>query len=239
MGWLGDAVKDMFGMDDGQRAWREAVISAERNVRWGAQARSAGDFKRALTALDLCPESSAPGPHYLFRRERAAAESHLWLARLTLENLSRQAAKLDDHFTAVDEGRKSLAAQTEASRTRVVQLEAEGSIISAREERRRLEDMEREGRDLPDLSAERLKRLADLFARGVPLFQEHRGNAGKALEALRAVAGLVPEDAQIRDGHHQQLQATLATLDSAWKELTSQYLPPREGQAPRPPPAKR
>lgn len=239
MGWLGDSLKVIFGMDQEQRAWRDAVASAERRLRWGIQGGTAGDFEHALASLAACRDETAPTPHYLYRRERVAVESHLWLAKLTIARLGEEVAKIESHFQAVEEGRRSLFTQIEAARVRVTQMEADGSLISAREERRRLEEMEREAHDLPDLSAEKRARLALVLSSTAPKAQGHRELAAARLAALRALNGLDPEDQAYRDKYAAQFEKSLAAQEEGWKAVSRELSPgdqPAPGPVGAPPP---
>lgn len=220
MGWFSEALAVLFGLDSEQREWREVVASAERYLQWGAQSRSAGDFEHVLDILGRCPDQSAPTVHFLYRRDRAALEAHLWLTRLALDNFVDQADKAASHFEAMEEGRRSLAAQIETARVNVARLEAEGSLISAREERRRLEEMEREARDLPDLAVEKRDRLAAISTSAAPKAQDHREAAAARLAALRALNGLDPEDQSYRDKYAAQFEKSLSALEAVWKELS-------------------
>ena len=245
MGWFSEALAVLFGLDSEQREWREVVASAERYLQWGAQSRSAGDFEHVLDILGRCPDQSAPTVHFLYRRDRAALEAHLWLTRLALDNFVDQADKAASHFEAMEEGRRSLAAQIETARVNVARLEAEGSLISAREERRRLEEMEREARDLPDLNRDKRGRRAALFESCAPQIVEHREAGGRLLAALRALTGLIAEDQQARDRLCAQFDKALAAADADWKALAAQFpaapaAPPAAPGAPaRPPSAPR
>jgi hypothetical protein len=229
MGWLGEVLKVLFGLDEEQRAWRDQVAAAEHHLRWGAESRTARDFERVLETLAQCPASDPPAAGYLHRREHAAAEAHRWLARLALDGIRDQAAKSAERFQAREEGRRSLLAQIGAARERVRQLEADGSLISAREERRRLEEMERQARELPDLAAEKRAGHAAVFGRLAPVFAEHRREAGSRLVAWRAVAGLVAEDQAARDELAREFEAALAALDADWKALSAAAPPPPAG----------
>jgi hypothetical protein len=214
MGWVGDALKVLFGLDEDQRAWREKVAAAEHHLRWGIQSRQARDFERVLEILAECPEGEPPSAHYRYRRERTAAEAHLWLARLALDQFLEQAQK------------------TAALRTRVKGLEADGSLISAREERRRLEEMEHEARALPDLSGEKRARHAELFGKFGPVVERHRAGAGEGIAALRAASGLAAEDQAARDELGRQFEAALAALEADWKALSAAGAPTAPAPAP-------
>ena len=238
MGWLGEALQVIFGLDAEQRGWRQAVASAERYLRWGAQSRSPGDFEHVLALLDGCPDRSAPGVHLRYRRDRAALEAHVWLTRLALDAFADQAGQAEGHFLAVEEGRKSLAGQIQTARANVQRLEAEGSLISAREERRRLDGLEREAHDLPDLNLDKRGRRAALFAACAPRVAEHREAAGRLLAALRALEGLAPEDRQTREALGAQMDKALADADADWKKLSAQFpAAPAAPAAPAKPPS--
>ncbi|HOX06111.1 MAG TPA: hypothetical protein PK280_06895, partial [Planctomycetota bacterium] len=214
MGWLSDALRIVCGMDEDLRAWRDSISAAEHHLRWGIESRQQRDFERALEILAKCPKSDSASPHCRYRRERASAEAHLWLGRLAMDRLAEQLAKVDDYFEAVEEGRRSLRLQLESTRERVRSLEADGSLISAREERRRLEDLERETGHMPDLSAEKRERRAAVLARISPTFENHRSRAEEHLAALRAISALAPEDLAARDEIAKKQESGLAALDS-------------------------
>jgi hypothetical protein len=231
MGWFGDAFKVIFGLDGGLRAWRDQVAAAEHHLRWGLESHEPRDFERVLDILAQCPEGEEPPALYVYRRERAATEAHLWLARLALERLAEQIEKVVEYFEAVEEGRRSLTAQVSSARERVTSLEADGSLISAREERRRLEDMEREAKDLPDLTDDKRQRRAAVFNKLGPVFEKHREQAALRLAALRAVSGLSAQEQAARDEIVRQQDAGLAGLDSDWKALSAAAPPPPPASA--------
>jgi len=233
MGWFGDAFKVIFGFDEGLRAWRDRVAAAEQHLGWGMDSHEVRDFERVLEILDQCPANEQPSAHDRYRCERAATEAHLWLARLALERLAGQIEKMIEYFEGIEEGRRSLTAQVEAARQRVKGLEADGSLISAREERRRLEDMERETQDLPDLSAEKRERRAAIFGKHAPVFELHRDKAALRLAALKAVTGLAAEDLASRDEAARKQDAGLAALEVDWKALS--VMAPAPAAQARPP----
>jgi len=223
MGWIGDTFKALLGFDDEKHAFRDALANAERYVQWGSAEPSDRDLEEALKLLAECPAREAPNSHYAYRRERAAAEAHACMAHLAAEALRAQARKTDEHFESLQEGRRALLNQTEGLRAKVARMEADGSLISAREERRRLEEMEREGRDLPDLGGERLARRAALLAACRPRFQKHRAGAAASLAAMRDLKDLAAEDAEIRDKIAAHMEKTLNGLDRQWKELAAEF----------------
>lgn len=221
MGWLGEVFDVFLDGDTPARAWRDKIAAAEHHVRWGLKSMHARDFERALGILDECPDGEPPSPHYAFRRERAAAVAHLKLARLALETYSEQLGKLVEHFQGVEEGRKSLNIQVDAARKHVQQLEAEGSLLSAREERRRLEEMEHEARTLPDLAIEKRDKHSAVHGKHAPTYEEHHDKAVKRLAALRAITDLVSEDQVSRDEAIKRLDGEMSSLEADWKELAS------------------
>jgi protein subunit release factor A len=100
-------------------------------------------------------------------------------------------------------------------------MEAEGSLISAREERRRLEEMERETRDMPELAAEKISKGSSATAELHPLYRRHREAAEKSLLAMRAIKGLAGEDADICAKLAAKIEKDLTAADSQWKAIES------------------
>lgn len=223
MGWISEALKVIFGMDDEACAYRDSLAAAERYLEWGTRQRRPGDLQEVLKLLEDCPDEQAPNVHYRYRKERTAAETYIHLARLALEGLRAESEKLDSDHVKMRDGRVHLINQIEVSRRRVDDLEADGSLISAREERRRMEDMEREVHDLPDLDQDRQLRRAAAYALSAPRIEDHRQQAGGHLGALRGLAGLTGEDAAFRDKICARFDELLAGVDSDWKTLSASF----------------
>ncbi len=223
MGWIGDTFKALLGFDDEERAFRDTLASAERHVQWGATEPDERDLEVALKLLSECPAENAPNAHYVYRRERAEAEAHTCMARLVAAGLRIHTRKMEEHFESVDESRRALLTQTELLRVKVAELETEGSLISAREERRRLEEMERESRDLPELGTERQARRAGVFSSCAPRFAKHRDGAAGSLAALRALQGLTAEDRELCDKIVAHIEKSLNESEKQWKTLAADF----------------
>ncbi len=222
MGWIGDTLKALLGFDEEERAYRDSLANAERHVHWGCTQRDASDLMQALALLRECPPEEAPNAHYAYRCVRAAAEAHAHLALQAVEQVQNNNRKLQEHFGHIEEGRKSLLAQIKALQLRVQELENEGSLISAREERHRLEDMEREVREFPDLAQERETKVQEVMTESVPRFTSHRGSSGECVAALKAISGLAAGDAEIRDVIAAEIEGNLIQLDERWKKVSAE-----------------
>jgi hypothetical protein len=220
MGWIGDTVKALLGFDDEERAFRDSLANAERYVDWGGKGGNPTDLQHALKLLAGCRVEEAPNAHYAYRRDRAAAEAHARLAVQAIDILRAKTQKLEEHFEKVEEGRKSLVSQTEVLRGRVAELEAEGSLISAREERRRLEEMERDVRELPDVVEERVVQIQEALEESAPRYRRHREGAARSIAALKELKGLTPEDREICDTIVGRIEKNLAAVDEGWKTLS-------------------
>lgn len=223
MGWIGDTFKALLGFDDEERAFRDTLASAERHVQWGATEPDERDLELALKLLSECPPEDAPNAHYVYRRERASAEAHTCLARLAAEALRIHAQKIEEHFGSVEESHRALVTQAASLRVKVEALEAEGSLISAREERRRLEEMERETHNLPELDTEKQARRAETFSACAPRFAKHREGAAGSLAALRALRGLAAEDRELCDKIVAHIENTLSATEKQWKPLAADF----------------
>jgi chromosome segregation ATPase len=234
MGWFGDALRVILGLDEEQQAYRQALASAERYLQWSRGEDGERDLEEALRLLEACVPENAPGPHFTCRRERLLTEAHLLLAEAILDELSAAAARIEEHIATAEEGRQAMAVQIDTLRDRTVQLEHEGSLISAREEQRRLEELEREVRALPDLAEDRLARLSAALSKAEPDHRRHREGAARALEAMRGAEGLGKEDRELRDRFSEVFGARLTALDERWKRSAAEFSRP----AARPPATK-
>ncbi len=221
MGWIGETFKALLGFDEEERVYRDSLANAERYVDWGCNEASLSDLQQALSLLASCPPEDAPNAHYAYRSGRAAAEVHAHIALQAVEAMQAKSEKLDEYFDNIEEGRRSLLNQIEILRGRVSELEREGSLISAREERRRLEDMERDARDLPDVSLERQTKARDIVDESATRFKNQRENAAKCIAALKALKGLAPEDREISETIVGQIEKNLADLDERWKKVSA------------------
>jgi len=222
MGWVGDTLKALLGLDGDERVYRDSLANAERYVNWGCTESSAGDLQHALKLLANCNPEDAPNAHYAYRSQRAAAEIHAHLALQALELMQDKSLKLREHFDKIEEGRRSLLSQIEHLRGRVAELENEGSLISAREERRRLEDMDRDARDLPDISIERREKAREVVDDSAPRFRKHRESAANCIAALKKLEGLAPEDRRICEAIVGQVEKNLGELDERWKGVSAE-----------------
>jgi hypothetical protein len=221
MGWIGDTFKALLGLDQEERAYRDRLASAERHVQWGSGENVPRDLEHALKLLAHCPVDEAPTAHCLYRRHRLAAEAHSQLAFQVVRGLQDKIRKLGEHFTSIEEGRRSLLAQAEALRGRVSDLEREGSLISAREERRRLEEMEREARELPDIAGEHKTKTLEALEEATPRFRRHLDGANRGVAALKEVKGLGAQDREICEKITARTEKRLAEVDDLWKKLSS------------------
>ena len=221
MGWFGDTLKVILGMDEDQHAYRDLLAKAERLVHLGVKEHTPADIIEALSLLAECDRSLAPNAHYSYRYERTKTQAHVVLAGRSTKTLVSRIQNHEELFTSIQEGRTSLRNQIQTLQQKVKNLEAEGSLISAREERRRLEEMEREVRDLPDLNDERARRLADILAEVAPQFKLHRDGAVEGLKILRDIRGLSEEDQAICDKVIQRLESELQDCEKTWNELTT------------------
>ena len=235
MGWLGDALRVILGLDEEQRAFRGALANAERYLEWARGGGGGRDLGEALRLLTGCAPEDAPGPHFACRRERLLTEARLLLAEAAAEDLSAAARRIEEHFQSAEEGRRSMAAQIETLRARTVQLEGEGSLISAREEQRRLEELERELRGLPELAEDRRSRSAAALAQAEPAYRQHREAAAQSLAAMRECRGLTAEDLALREKFAGHFAERLTALEERWKRAAAEFgAPAARPAAPRP-----
>ncbi len=221
MGWVGDTFKALFGLDDEHQRFRESLTSAERHLDWSVRGGDPGDLKTALRLLGDCLPDDAPNAHYAYRRWRVAAEAHSALARRALLGMRSRADAVLEEVGKLQDGRRALATQIEALRARVSALESEGSLISAREERHRLEELERDAREYPDIDGEAAAQRGEALSEFSPLFEQHRKGAEAALEALGSVTRLSAEDAKTVNGFRSRTQEEIAALDAEWKGLAA------------------
>ncbi|MHC4917227.1 MAG: hypothetical protein ACYTGB_17250 [Planctomycetota bacterium] len=233
MGWVGDTLKALFGLDDEQRTFRKSLASAERCLDWRRTEADPRDAQKALQLLAACAPEDAPNAHHAYRRARTEAEAHLFLARNALNGLKKRSEGIRDQFEKLEDGRRSLNSQIESLKGRVSSLEAEGSLISAREERRRLDELEREAREYPDTGAEATSARSEALSALTPSFDRHRRGAAASLELLRTLVGLGADDRQILEQFCSQAERQLGELDEGWKgrvaELESALPPTPDG----------
>lgn len=236
LGWVLDTFRVLFGLDERSRIYRDNLANAERYLHWGSQSRDGRDYKRALEWAAQCADEASPGPRWNYRKLRVAVTANLELSRLAVVSLEALSRKLNEHYLTLREGRKGLVSQVDNTRRRVAQLEAEGSLISAREERRRLQEMEHEVRELPDIASEERLRRAEVLGRTRSHFQRHREEAGRQLAALRGLADLAVADRSARDGAVAEFERALADLDARWQAMLAEF-PASPPPGPPSPPA--
>jgi chromosome segregation ATPase len=223
MGWITETLKALFALDDEQRLYRDSLANAERYVQWGTEQSREADLRTALKLLVDCPAEKAPNAHYAYRRWRTQAQAHSRLAAAAVAGLRDKSEKLRDSFNALEEGRRALLHQIEQLRTKVDNLEVEGSLISAREERRRLEEMEREAGELPDMAEEKTARRTAVLDALQPSFKSHREGAATGLAELRKVEGLADEDREVRDVIAEDIERALQQAAQDWKTTLAAF----------------
>jgi len=214
-------LKTLFGLDQEARKYREDLATAERYLRWGGDKGNLRDFERAEAFAAKLDDRNAPNPYARLRRQWVLADASLAFARGRLAETSMRIESIRKILEDEVEGYKNAASQLAELRKRVAALEAEGSLISANAERRRLGEMEHEVGDPPEkVLPRRLNEQASVLAEFQVFWADRRKTADAAREAMVNLPKLGAAERTQRDERAASAAAGIAEIQSGLDALT-------------------
>lgn len=126
---------------------------AERYLRWGIENGDLRDFRASLDQLHLANDRDAPMVNLVLRKYNCLSD----VAMSAVESLLHQHQKVIDASIVTENDyrseRESILKLLTTARTKVRQLQDEGSLIKAKEEERKVAELE--------LSAQHIQELID------------------------------------------------------------------------------
>ncbi len=146
MGLLADFAQFLgsviFGRRDTLEAFLEPLNMAQRYVRWGEERGDLRDFMSALNCLDQANDEEAPKPSMLVRKYTCYCDATVGAIQLMLSKHRETMASADAAYMELMQEQKKLNEQRRFHARREAELKAEGSLIKAKDEQRRLEEID-------------------------------------------------------------------------------------------------
>ncbi len=143
----------MMGRRDSLTAFLEPLTMGERYLRWGMETRDIRDFRAAMDHMHLCHDRDAPMASLLIRKYNCIGD----ITTAAVETLLMQHQRvIEDSVKAENSFREELeivVRKTAESRDYARKLQGEGSLIKAKSELDRADELE--------ANAERLREMID------------------------------------------------------------------------------
>lgn len=141
----------MLGRRDSLTAFLEPLTMGERYYRWALETGDLRDYRAAMDHLHLCNDRDAPMASLLLRKYNCISD----VTAAAVETLLRihgkvvaEAVRTENEYR--DE-RESVLTAIAGARDRVRTLKEEGSLIKAKEEERRISELEENAGRIQDL----------------------------------------------------------------------------------------
>lgn len=143
MGFVGDFLRFLasviLGLEDRSETYREALMMAERYMHWGEQRADMRDFLTAHSQLQRCQDETVSAPELILRKNTL-------LCDIIAKTIDLLVLKYKEKVEALAKGEKdrndeiaAVEADVRAMEKKIAQLESEGSLIKAKEEKKLLE----------------------------------------------------------------------------------------------------
>lgn len=146
MGALSDLisiVSRMFlGGASNSKAFTEALMMSERYLGWGQERKDMRDFLSALSYCEKCSDQDAPKDEFLERKYSCLNDTLVGAAEQVLEDFEDKTASVQEELAEATAEKTNLAAQIKTGHERIAKLTSDGSLIKAKDERVRLDDVE-------------------------------------------------------------------------------------------------
>lgn len=136
--FLGNIVMGGGGSKEG---FLEPLNMAERYQRWGEERGDLRDFNSSLEQLSKAIDEQAPKPDMILRKYEIFCKSTVGAARLMLrqhQEVVQGAASTREKMTSE---KATVTSQLETAEKNVAKLTEEGSLITAKEEQRHVDEM--------------------------------------------------------------------------------------------------
>jgi len=209
----------LFGRSERERLYNEALSTAERYLKWGRDRKSMRDLGSAAEHLGRLNDEDAPNDHYHLRANLCRAAVHFHKGELLTNAFADRRRSCEDKLqdkTAEHEHQQKTLDETDA---KIAALKADGSMISAKEEASRRDDIAAIiGRFSEDLASARGK-LWEEYAALLGEVSGCKKTAETALAAIENLRGLSEDDEKVRKGFVPTLAKELKDLEGRMAAL--------------------
>lgn len=144
-------VSVMMGRRDTLTAFVEPLTMGERYYRWGLENEDIRDYRAAMDYLHLCNDHDAPMASLLLRKYNCISD----VTSAAIESLLEKHEKVIDDALKTEndyrEERDTILNTIASSKERVRRMMEEGSLIKAKNEERRISELEDNAERLKDM----------------------------------------------------------------------------------------
>lgn len=141
----------MMGKRDSLTAFLEPLTMGERYYRWGLENGDLRDFRAGMDYLHLCNDRDAPMASLLLRKYNCISD----ITNAAIESLlARHEKVIDDALKTENEyreERENILNTVGVAKERVRKLQEEGSLIKAKNEERRIAELEENAERLQEM----------------------------------------------------------------------------------------
>lgn len=207
-----------LGKKDASQSFLEPLTMAERYLRWGQERGDIRDYMSSLTQLDLADDENAPKAEMIVRKYSLYQEATVGAIQVMLKKHRELAGQAKETHSELLADQQSLASHIKASQEKIKELKDDGSLISAKEEERRLEELKLKmaavtrDLDVGEISPEVMSSYDDLAREADRLL----GNLDQAVMNLEMAASVPPDVVgQVRTQISTKLDAVRQELNAA------------------------
>ncbi len=132
----------LLGKKDATRAYLEAISMGDRYLRWASERRDIRDYYQALEQFELCSDEDAPKAEMLMRKYNGLCDCTIGAVQLLIEKYRQNIAAFQQTGTKLQGEKKQTQDAIDLGQKRIEQMKREGSLIKAKEEERKLTDLQ-------------------------------------------------------------------------------------------------
>lgn len=130
-----------LGQKDSSQAFLEPLTMADRYLRWGEERGDLRDYTACLTQLNQINDEDAPKADLVIRKYNLYCNATLGAVRLIMQQHKELESSARSSRNELAKEQKQLLSQLKVHQEKVDQLKADGSLISAKEEQRHVDEI--------------------------------------------------------------------------------------------------
>ncbi|MBN2713847.1 MAG: hypothetical protein JXR97_15625 [Planctomycetes bacterium] len=132
----------VMGNQGASQKFLEPLSMAERYLRWGEERKDLRDFNSALSNLEQANDEDAPKPDLILKKYNIYCEATVGAIRVMLSQFQSVSERAKEGHSDMLLEQVTLREQIDDGKRKVAELKADGSLISAKEEQKRVDEVQ-------------------------------------------------------------------------------------------------